>query len=254
MKFRLLVAIVLAGTVVAALAGALNAQDIPRLPDGKPDFNGVWDHPRISDITQDVQGCGSLTPGCSAVGTGPLPYTAEGQALYDGEKVDFSARCMPWGYTRASQVNYPIEYVQTPDRFVILYESNNIFHVVPTDGREHEESYDPTWMGKSVGWYEGDTLVIDSRGFNGMPWLDNGGEHPTSDQMHLTERIRHIDADHLEYRLRIEDPYLYTEPIETTRIFSRMEPGNELLEYWCMENNKDLLEGLLLESAPTVAH
>ena len=88
-------------------------------------------------------------------------------------------RDRPWGYTRAWQVEYPVEIVQTPERMAILFESNNIFHVVHTDGSQHPKNLEPTWMGNSIGWYEGDTLVIDTIGFNGKTWIDTI-EHPSS--------------------------------------------------------------------------
>ncbi len=240
--------------LLLAVAPGASAQsdgaDIPRLANGKPDFNGVWDRPRVSNVTQDSEGCGAASEGCSAKGSGPLSFTAAGLAEHNAAKWDYTAYCLPWGYLRANQTSYPVEYIQTEDRFVILFESNNVFHIVPTDGREHEDDYEPTWMGKSIGWYEGDTLVIDSRGFNGQTWLDVGGEHPSSDQLHLVERLRYIDADTIEYRLTIEDPVYYTQPIENVRTFVRMPPDTELYEYWCMENNKDLLEGLVQEIPP----
>ena len=206
----------------AAAAQSAAPADIPRLHDGKPDFNGIWDRPRVSNVTLDSEGCGAASNGCSAKGSGPLAFTPEGLAQHNAAKFDYTAHCLPWGYLRANQTSYPVEYVQTADRFVILFESNNVFHTVPTDGRQHPDNIEPTWMGKSVGRYEGDTLVIDTRGFNGQTWLDVGGEHPSSDALHLVERIRHIDADTLEYHLTIEDPKYYTKPIENTRIFVRM--------------------------------
>ena len=242
--------------ILAAASSSVFAQasDIPRLADGKPDFNGMWDRPRVSDISRDVEGCGSGSVGCSSKSNGPLEFTPEGLAVHTGPKIDWPARCLPWGYTRAYQTSYPVMYVQTPDVFAVLFESNNIFHIVPTDGRELPDDLEPTWMGKSVGWYEGDTLVIESGGFNGMSWLDNVGEHPTSDQMHVLERIRHIDADTLEYKITIEDPKYYTKPIENTRVFVRMDEDAEIYEYWCMENNKDLMDGLLSETLYTGEH
>ena len=239
----------LSHSVTAASAG-----DIPRLADGKPDFNGIWDRPRVGNITQDVNTCGSGSVGCSSISSGPVEFTPEGLAVHTSPKIDWPARCLPWGYTRAYHTTYPVMYIQTPDNFVVLFESNNIFHIVPTDGRRHPENpeeIEETWMGKSFGWYEGDTLVIDSRGFNGMSWIDNGGEHPTSNALHIVERIRHLDADRLEYHITIEDPKYYTKPIENTRVFVRMDNDTELYEYWCMENNKVLLEGLLTETITT---
>ena len=223
------------------------AAAIPRLADGKPDFNGVWDHPRVADVTRNSNECGGGTRGCKQEGTGELPFTEAGlQQWKDVEhRLDYSARCMPWGYTRAWQVDYPVEIVQTSKRIAILFESNNIFHVIPTDGRVLPKVHDePTWMGKSAGRYEGDTLIIDTNGFNGKTWIDTA-EHPMSDALHVNERIRHIDADHLSYEVTWTDPKTYTKPIQNRRIFSRMKPGEELMEYWCMENNKDLLEGHL---------
>jgi hypothetical protein len=231
------------------------ANDIPRLANGKPDFNGMWDRPRVSNISQDVSGrCGSGSDGCSSISNGPIEFTPEGLAVHTGPKIDWPARCMPWGYTRAYHTSYPVMYMHTPDVFAVLFESNNIFHIVPTDGRELADDLEPTWMGKSVGRFEGDTLVIESRGFNGKSWLDNVGEHPTSDQMQIVERIRHIDADTLEYKITIEDPKYYAKPIVNDRVFVRMDEDAEIYEYWCMENNKDLMEGLLSETLLTGEH
>jgi hypothetical protein len=217
------------------------ANDIPRLPNGKPDFNGVWDHPRVADVTKDGKGCGSYTPGCAQKGAGELQFTPPGLAEWKDEehRFDYSGHCLPWGYTRAWQVEYPVEIVQTPERMAILFESNNIFHVVHTDGSQHPKNLEPTWMGNSIGWYEGDTLVIDSIGFNGKTWIDTV-EHPSSDALHVIEHIHFIDSQHLAYDVTWEDSKTYTKPIQNTRVLSRMKPGEELMEYWCMENNRDL--------------
>lgn len=232
--------------LAAAVAAAAQSGDVPRFPDGKPDFNGVWDHPRVADVTRNSNECAANTSGCKQIGTGPLPFTEWGQQQWKTkeQRVDYSARCLPWGYTRAWQVEYPVEIVQTPKRLALLFESNNIFHVIHTDGTGHPKDLDPTWMGHSVGHYEDDTLVIDSTGFNGKTWIDTA-EHPSSDQLHVMERIHYIDPQHLSYEVTWEDPKTYTKPIKNTRVFARMKPGEELMEYWCMENNKDLLEGHL---------
>jgi len=222
------------------------AQDIPRLSNGKPDFNGVWDHPRVADVTKSSTACAAGSHGCSQQGSGELPYTEWGQAQWKdvAHRFDYSAHCLPWGYSRAWQVEYPVEIVQTPRRLALLFESNNIFHVVSTDGRDHPQNLDPTWMGNSVGKYEGDTLVIDTTGFNGKTWIDTA-EHPSSDALHVVERMHYTDPQHLAYEITWEDPKTYTKPIKNTRVLTRMKPGEELMEYWCMENNKDLLEGHL---------
>lgn len=226
--------------------GPPKARDIPRLPDGKPDFNGVWDHPRVADVTKSGNACGSGTKGCKQEGSGELSFTEAGLKIWKDEehRFDYSARCLPWGYTRAWQVEYPVEIMQIPQRLAYLYESNNIFHVIFTDGRDHPRNQDPTWMGHSIGKYEGDTLTIDTVNFNGQTWIDTA-EHPSSDALHVVEHLRHIDADHLAYDVTWEDPKTYTKPIKNTRIFTRMKPGDEIMEWWCMENNRDLLGGHL---------
>jgi hypothetical protein len=219
------------------------APEIPRLANGKPDFSGVWARPRVADITRDGRGCGSSEQECTQKGSGALAFTPLGAEMDKAPKFDYTAFCLPWGYTRAMQTEYPVEIIQTPKRFVYLFESNNIFHVVPTDGRQLPKELDLKWMGTSVGRYEGDTLVIDTRGFNGRITLDVGGEHPTSDAMHIVERLRYTDANHITYELTIDDPKVYTRPITNIRTWVRMKPGEELMEYWCMENNKYLLDG-----------
>jgi hypothetical protein len=249
------ISIVAAACVIVALSIAampVGAQSIPRLANGKPDLSGVWDKPRVTDVTRSSNGCGSgaTTVGCKQTGSGELSYTPAGLAQWKGERFDYAARCLPWGYTRAMQTAYPVEFVHTPQRLAILFESNNVFHVVPTDGRNHPKELEPSWMGNSVGKYEGDTLVIDTIGFNGKTWIDTG-EHPSSDALHVIERIRLIDATHLEYEVTWDDPKTYTKPFKNTRIFVRMKPGEELMEWWCMENNKDLLEGHLSDSHVT---
>ena len=232
--------------LVAAAGAVAQTSDLPRMADGKPDFNGVWDHPRVADVTRNGKGCGGNTPGCTQTGTGELPFTEWGLQQWKSkdQRVDYSAHCLPWGYTRAWQVEYPVEIVQTPRRIALLFESNNIFHVVHTDGSGHPQDLDPSWMGHSIGRFDGDTLTIDTIGFNGKTWIDTV-EHPSSDQLHVTEHIRYIDRLHLAYDVTWEDPKTYTRPIKNTRVLSRMKPGDELMEYWCMENNKDLLEGHL---------
>jgi hypothetical protein len=230
--FVMAVLLSVVSTMTNAQTPAPKAADIPRLPNGKPDFSGIWDRPRVVDITRDSNECGSGAPirGCSQKGAGTLAYTAEGDRLNKAPRFDYAARCLPWGYTRAMQTSYPVEFVQTSKRFVVLFESNNVFHVVATDGRAHPKNVDPSWMGNSVGRYEGDTLVIDTIGFNGKTWLDTA-EHVSSDAL-----------------ITFDDPKIYAKPFKNTRVFVRMRPGDELMEWWCMENNKDLLEGRLSET------
>lgn len=240
-RFYRSIPITIAVLMIVCVPPAASAQNVPRLPNGKPDFNGIWDHPRVPDITRDGKGCGSGTAGCTQKGSGELSFTPEGLKRWQGEQIDYTAYCLPWGYTRAGQTEYPIEIIQTPTRLAFLFESNNIFHIVPLDGRTPPKDLRPTWLGTSVGRWEGDTLVIETAGFNGKTYIDTA-HHPSSDALRVTERISYVDAQHLSYEVTWEDPKMYTKPIKNSRVLARMKPGEELMEYWCMENNRSIYE------------
>ena len=112
--------------------------------------------------------------------------------------------------------------------------------MVPTDGRPLPKEPEPTWFGTSSAHWNGDTLVVDTVGFNGYTRLDTVG-HPHSDQLHLVQTFRRTDPDHLVYGVTIDDPQTYTKPWTNERTFTRSSGG--LIEYSCEENNKDLREG-----------
>lgn len=242
-------------TNVAAVAACLflasapaigQSSDIPRLSDGKPDFNGVWDHPRVADVTKSGAGCGNGATGCKQEGSGELAFTPEGLAKWnDPARYDYTARCLPYGYMRGWGSSAPIQIFQTPARLAFLFEIGSTYQVVFTDGRDHPRNLDPTWFGHSTGRYEGDALVIETVGFNEKTYLDTA-EHPHSDQLRVTDRLKYIDRDHVLQEVTYEDPKTYLQPIKNTRVLARMKPGQELIEYVCMENNKELFEGLII--------
>lgn len=212
---------------------------IPRMPDGKPDFQGVWDHPYVPDMTADRK---------DQKGAGPLPYTewgADNFKNYDVSKFDYTGHCLPFGLMRSVNVGgYPIQVMQNSTYLAFLFEQNTWFHVVYMDGRDHPSAKDilPTWFGHSIGRYEKDALIVDTVGFNGKTRLDTLG-HPHSDQMHVIQRFEYTDPDHLAYEVTIDDPKTYTRPWKNTRVFTRMKPGEEIIEYSCEENNRDFTEG-----------
>jgi hypothetical protein len=119
----------------------------------------------------------------------------------------------------------------------ILYEYMRTFRVIPTDGREHSQDPSPSFFGESVGKWEGDVFVVDVIGFNDRSWLDAAG-NPHTDALHLIERYRLTDAQHLAYEVTIDDPKTYTKPWKSTMVFTRRLDW-ELIEYSCDENNKD---------------
>ena len=156
-------------------------------------------------------------------------------------KFDYTGHCLPQGMTRSMNSPFPIEIIQAPKRVAILFEAWNVFHVVPTDGRGFPKNIEPTWIGTSIGHWEGDTLVVETKGFNGKTNLDTVG-HPHSDQLRLTQRFTRSDEQHIAYEVTIDDPVTYTRPWKNARTFT-LRPDWEIMEYSCMENNKDLLEG-----------
>jgi hypothetical protein len=223
-------AFLLSAVMALAQSPSAGSAEIPRLPDGRPDLNGVWQIPYTPDMSRQLGG--------------KLPYTPRGEAdfkSYDPSKFDYTAHCLPPGLTRAINTPDPIEISQTKDKVVILFEGFSSFISVHTDGRPHPQKPDPTWFGNSVGRWEGDTLAIDTIGFNDKTRLDTIG-HPHSEQLHVVERFTRKDPTHIAFEITVEDPVMYTEPFKNTRTFT-LRPGWELMEYACEENNKDVNEG-----------
>jgi hypothetical protein len=213
------------------------AEDVPRTPDGKPDLNGVWDRPYVPDMSRG---------GNNQQGPGKLPFTPWGEdnfKSYDVSKFDYTAHCLPQGLTRSMNSPFPIEIFQTAKRVAVLFEAWNVFHVIPTDGRGFPKNLEPTWMGTSIGKWDGDTLVVETTGFNAKTKLDTVG-HPLTEQLRVTERYTRTDAKHISYEVTINDPKAYTTPWKNVRTFT-LRPDWEIMEYSCEENNRDLTEGHL---------
>jgi hypothetical protein len=228
------------------------AGPIPRTADGKPDLSGLWDHPFVIDMSKDGHNdaCGAEVKGCSQKSDGPLPMTpwaADWFKNYDATRYDATAHCNPMGYTRSMNAPVATEIVQTPKEIVFLHESMFAFHVVYLDGRPHpttDEAKETTWYGHSVGHWEGDTLVVDTAGpFFATPkmLLDTAG-HPVSEDLHVVERYHRIDATHLGYEVTVSDPKMYTKPFTNVRTWVLMPKDEEILEYVCTENNKEVEE------------
>lgn len=241
-----------------AAAKASSGSDFPRMSDGKPDLSGLWDHPFVVDMSKDLTDfqthkpsnkCGAEVTGCSAKGTGgelPMtPWAANWTKNYDATNYDATAHCNPMGYTRSMNAPVPTEIVQTPKELVFLHESMFAFHVVYLDGRMHptaDEALETMWYGHSVGHWEGDTMVVDTVGpFFGTPkmLLDTRG-HPVSENLHIIEHFRRLDATHLGYEVTIDDPKMYTKPFTNERTWVLMPKNEEILEYVCTENNKEV--------------
>jgi hypothetical protein len=132
----------------------------------------------------------------------------------------------------------PYKIIQTPGLTLMLYERGTTYRQVYTDGRKLPEDPQPSWFGYSTGKWHGDSLVVDTIGFNDRGWLDARG-HTHSEALHLTERFHRLDFGHMEVQLTIDDPQTYTKPF-TIVLKQHLLADTDLLESFCAENEKDL--------------
>jgi hypothetical protein len=201
----------------------------PRTPEGRPDLSGIWRRP-------DAKYYRNL----AADGV-QVPFQPWAEALYKARRENNgkgqpSERCLPQGIPKAMLPPEPFKIVQTPGVVVILYEEFNDYRQVFTDGRGFPQDRNPSWLGYSVGKWDGDALVVDTLGFNDEAWLDSGG-HPTTDALHIVERFRRRDFGHMDIDITIDDPKAYTRPWTVTVPFDLL-PDTEIIEHIC-ENEKD---------------
>ena len=203
----------------------------PRTADGKPDLSGIWMW-RLSN--QSVNVADLLRP----EEIQPAARTAAAQRADDYHRDDpWSFRCLPLGPRLNQYSGLPAKIVQTPTLIVLLSEGL-MYRQIFLDGRRLPTAPNPAFMGYSVGRWEGDTLVIESTGFDDTTWLDNAG-HPHTEALRIVERVRRPDVGHLEIDETIEDGPLYAKPI-TVHLAADLMPDTELLEYVCNQNEKDL--------------
>jgi hypothetical protein len=202
--------------------------------DGKPDLSGIW--------RGDPGGYGlNIAADLKPAEIQPWAETLYKQRLEDLGKDSPSYRCMP---NIGPYVTFGIfKILQTPDVVGFLSEFNG-FRQVLTDGRPLPEDPNPTWQGYSVGYWDGDTLVIESAGFNDQTWLDAG--HPHSDQLRVTERFRRQDFGHMDLKMTFSDPKIYARSW-TIDVELELVPDTEVLEYVCNENEKDVKHFLITE-------
>jgi hypothetical protein len=236
-----IVAVIATGTVTSRAQDEGGAG--PR-PHGHADLNGVWQGPYVPDMTRSGRG---------QKGEPDLPFTPAGEKdwkTYDAANGDYTGSCLPFGLSRSVNAPNPFQIIQSSTSVAFLFEISNWFHVVPADGRDHPKNLEPTWFGHSIGKWDGDTLVVDTVGFNGWTRLDTIG-HPHSDALHLTQTFRRSDAEHIAYTVTVDDPKIYTRPWTNERTLT-LQKG-DLIEYSCEENNKDLREGhIKLWTPPSV--
>jgi hypothetical protein len=241
---------------------------IPRTPDGKPNLSAPA--PRTADGRPNLSGLWQtesapkemlerLIPGATnGAGEEPLsqyfinifsdfkpdeaPMLPAAAALFLQRSKTFSresplSHCLPEGMPLVEMAPAPYKIIQTPGLMLMLYERDTTFRQVHTDGRKLPDDPQPSWLGYSVGKWDGDSLVVESNGFNDRGWLDARG-HTHSEALHLTERFHRVDFGHMELRLTIDDPKTYTRPF-TIQLKQHLMPDSDLLESFCAENEKD---------------
>jgi hypothetical protein len=213
----------------------------PHLPDGRPDFggDGAW-YPGFSGNIAERQWKG-VKSADRHVDVPFMPWALDvfNQRVESLSKDDPEARCQPVGVPRYMFDPYPFQIVQTRNQVVFLFEGDNyLWRVIPIGpGAAHAKNLKPTWLGDSIGHYEGDTLVVDVTGFNGRAWMDQAG-HPQSEKQHLVERYTRTDSLTLKYEVTIDDPGAYSGAWGASNTVS-WRPGLQLGESICQENEKD---------------
>jgi len=222
----------------------------PRLPNGKPDFSGLWhatNPARCGGGGSQFIECGNEIGGSPLGGNlgrnlpEGLPYQPHAAKLAKERRADDSrddphVRCLPDNPPRAWTLPHLTKIMQTPKQLALLYEVNAMYRQIFTDERPFPEDPTPTWNGYSVGAWEGDALVVRTQGFRDDLWIDTGGS-PMSDIAKMTERITRPNYGTLNIELTIDDPKNYTKPF-TISLSQHIEIDTELVDEFCLENEK----------------
>jgi len=242
---------------------------IPRTPDGKPnltapaprtrdrhpDLSGVWhvqptpraeltklfgDQSALSVPGDDFYSLNKYTVNVFAdfkPGQEPFRPAFAGRRASPADNP--TSRCLPAGIPFGQMLPAPFKIVQTPAELLVLRtEIDGTIRQVYTDGRKVPADAEPLWLGYSIGHWEGDTLVIDTTGFNNKSWLDAFG-HPHSDALHIAERYRRRDFGHMDVAVTIDDPKVYTRPV-TFQVTDLLFPDTDVMEAYCAEDEKDI--------------
>ena len=202
----------------------------PKMPDGKPDLSGIWasaDNKYLQNLAADGI---------------EVPFQPWAERLYKERSENLgkgrpSERCLTHGVTDFDALGINWKIIQTPGMIAVLYEAYNHYRQIFLDGRPLPKPTQPAYLGYSVGRWEGETLVVETTGFNDVGWLDDGG-HPQTEALHVTERFRRRDFGHMDLQLTIDDPKAYTKPWGPT-LRLNFQPDDELMESIC-ENEKDV--------------
>jgi len=218
------VTVTVAGTTPLNTSGApAEPAKVPRLANGKPDLSGVY----------DALGGGR---GAAAQPAAVLKPGAEKYRVVRGPNdPGLTSDCMPLAPPQAFSVPYQVQFVHSAHHLAILHEYPGTFRIIPTDGAPHPADPDPTWMGDSAAHWDGDTLVVDTIGFNDKTEI-SGFKH--SEALHVIERFTRTDFNTMQYEATIEDPNVFVQPWKVARRFSLRPDLSKVDEFVC-EHNED---------------
>jgi hypothetical protein len=226
----------------------------PRGPNGKPDLSGIWE----ADPATPEELRRFFADGTNNLGETPpsryfmnilsdfkpedSPLRPSAAQVFQQHRAGLAkdisgTRCLPFGVPLMDAAPHPYKIIETPGVVLMLYEQNMDFRQIFVDGRKHPEDTQPSWLGYSIGKWDGDSLVVDTVGFNDRSWLDAFG-HPHSEEMRVTERFHRRDFGHMDIQITVDDPKTYTKPF-TINLGQHLLPDTDLIEHFCAENEQD---------------
>jgi hypothetical protein len=204
---------------------------VPRTADGKPDLSGLWQ--RISPKYRR-----NIAADLKPEEIQPWARQLVAERMENLGKEHMAVQCLPWGPSYATSERL-FKVIQTPG-LILMLDEGLAYRQIFMDGRPLESDPNPTWMGYSVGRWEGDTLVVESYGFNDETWLDSAG-HPHTEKMRMTERYRRRDFGHMDIEVTFDDPTVYARPLKAP-VSAELRADTELLEAVCQEAGDRNLE------------
>ena len=245
--------------VTSTFAQQTPAYRAPRTADGKPNLNGIWQAMNEAnwDIEPHSSGAGTIPllgainavpPGAGIVEGGAIPYKPEALAkkkenFANRGKGDPEAKCYRLGVPRAMYAPYPFQIIQSGDYIVMVFQYANSLRTIYMTG--HKPAPAESWMGWSNGHWEGETLVIETTGFNDQTWFDRAGNYH-SNALKVVERISARSPETLNYEATIEDPNVFTRPWKVSMpLYRRVEKDARVIEFKCIEYTEELLYGHL---------
>ena len=246
-----------AAVILTAAGQTATAYKAPHGPDGHPNLNGIWqamntanwdlqDHVAKQSLVLEMGAEGAEPGGLSVVEGATIPYLpaalAKKKENYENrQKIDPEVRCYLPGVPRATYMPYPFQIFQSPKAIAIAYEYDGAFRNIYL--KDPGPAPIDTWMGQSVGRWDGDTLVVDVTGMDERTWFDRAGDYH-SDELHVVERYTLRSPEVLWYEATIEDKKVYSRPWKISMpLYKHMEKDAQLLDFKCVEFVEDLMYG-----------